>query len=90
MGPPWQCDSCVHGCRSGRGTVPALNKPFGPLPPSSPLPPPSHLFLPALHPQALPAAIFSTVGMLQMVQWALQKHKRLRKVGGAVNAVLLT
>jgi len=30
--------------------------------------------------QALPAAIFSTVGMLQMAQWALQKHKRLRKV----------
>uniref|UniRef100_A0A7S3QRB7 Ubiquitin-like domain-containing protein n=2 Tax=Dunaliella tertiolecta TaxID=3047 RepID=A0A7S3QRB7_DUNTE len=30
--------------------------------------------------QALPAAIFSTVGTLQMAQWALQKHKRLRKM----------
>eukprot|EP00983_Pelagomonas_calceolata_P000058 1568-Pelagomonas_calceolata.AAC.4 len=34
--------------------------------------------------QALPAAIFSTVGTLQMAQWALQKHKRLRKESGVL------
>lgn len=30
--------------------------------------------------QALPAAIFTLVGAAQMVQWAAQKHKRLRKI----------
>mmetsp|Transcript_25782 Transcript_25782/g.56172 ORF Transcript_25782/g.56172 Transcript_25782/m.56172 type:complete len:308 (+) Transcript_25782:189-1112(+) len=30
--------------------------------------------------QALPAAIFTLMGAGQMAQWALQKHKRLRKI----------
>jgi very-long-chain enoyl-CoA reductase len=33
--------------------------------------------------QAVPAAIFTLVGAGQMMQWALQKHARLRKVSAA-------
>ena len=31
--------------------------------------------------QALPAALFMVAGAYQMAVWALQKHKRLKKVG---------
>ena len=38
--------------------------------------------------QAVPAALFALAGGYQMTVWALQKHKRLRKVRGAVGNVL--
>jgi very-long-chain enoyl-CoA reductase len=34
--------------------------------------------------QAVPAGIFAVVGALQMIQWAVQKHARLRKVSMVV------
>lgn len=38
--------------------------------------------------QAVPAALFALAGGYQMTVWALQKHKRLRKVRGAAGNVL--
>lgn len=38
--------------------------------------------------QAVPAGLFTIIGAAQMAQWAVQKHKRLQKVGSTERIVV--